>query len=151
MEPVKRKRERHGMRWTKIYMVWLEMTARCRCPNNGSYHRYGGRGISVCTEWAESFIAFYRDMGGDYKEGLEIDRKDNDGNYTPENCRWVTRSVNVANRRIYGKWPQGVHPHGKKFRSSICVDKKRYYLGLFNTPEEASAEYLKVKREWYGR
>lgn len=152
MEVINRKRERHGMRWTKIYMVWLEMTARCRCKSNNSYERYGGRGISVCHEWHESFIKFYNDMHSSYSDGLEIDRIDNDGNYCKENCRWVTRKVNIANRRGWSRsgHPKGVHPHGNKFRASISIDKKRYYIGLFDNQNDASIEFNKVHKEWYG-
>jgi hypothetical protein len=74
------------------------MRARCRIPTATYFRRYGGRGISVCAEWA-SFEAF-RDwaLASGYADDLEIDRRDNDGDYTPENCRWVTHVENSRNR-----------------------------------------------------
>ena len=73
------------------------MRRRCLNPNVKSYPDYGGRGITVCDRWAK-FINFWNDMGP-CPEGLELDRKDNDGNYEPGNCRWVPRSVQAKNKR----------------------------------------------------
>ena len=75
------------------------MKQRCSNPKSRVYRHYGGRGIAVCEEWENSFEAFYRDMGPSYKEGLEIDRIDNDKDYSPSNCRWATRSENMRNTR----------------------------------------------------
>jgi hypothetical protein len=87
----------HGMSGSALYAVWNTMRSRCYNPNLKSYKRYGGRGISVCESWRESFISFYNDMGGGYSVGLEIDRINNNGNYEPANCRWVTKTVNIRN------------------------------------------------------
>jgi len=75
------------------------MKRRCYDPNAKGYHRYGGRGIEVCDEWRDNVDAFvqWAEANG-YQRGLEIDREDNDGNYTPENCRWVTKIENVNNK-----------------------------------------------------
>lgn len=81
------------------YWVWMEMKKRCSNPKNAGYPNYGGRGISVCSRWRESFEAFISDMGWRPAAGLQIDRIDNDGNYEPANCRWTTRSENCRNRR----------------------------------------------------
>ena len=83
----------------KIYKVWIDIKTRCLRPKCKKYKHYGGRGIKICDRWKDSFETFYADMSSTYKEGLCIDRRDNEGNYTPENCRWVTYSVNNANRR----------------------------------------------------
>lgn len=73
------------------YSVWKDMKSRCTRPSNKYYHRYGGRGISVCDEWSKSFLTFLRDVGRRPSADLSIDRINNDGNYQPGNVRWATR------------------------------------------------------------
>jgi hypothetical protein len=75
------------------------MIQRCTNKNNKQYHGYGGRGIKVCDRWAKSFLSFLEDMGERPFKTAQIDRIDNDGNYEPNNCRWVTRKENVRNSR----------------------------------------------------
>lgn len=76
------------------------MIQRCENPNATSYPSYGARGITICKAWRESYQAFkdWALLHG-YQEGLCLDRIDNDGNYCPENCRWVTRAKNASKRR----------------------------------------------------
>lgn len=90
----------HTKKPTKLYNVWNTMRRRCDNKNVKSFSDYGGRGIKVCAEWNESFETF-RDWAFEsgYKEGLEIDRIDVDGNYSPDNCRWVSRQINANNKR----------------------------------------------------
>ena len=93
---------RHGLTGTRIHRIWLAMKQRCKNPNFKQWKDYGGRGISVCKEWNEKhgFDAFYEwAISNGYSDELEIDRIDNDGNYCPENCRWVTHKVNMNNRK----------------------------------------------------
>src|SRR3990167_7013059 len=87
----------HGMSKTKQYKVWAAMHGRCRNPANKDFRHYGGRGISVCERW-KSFERFIEDMGA-HQGGLELDRIDNDGNYEPNNCRWVSHFEQVNNSR----------------------------------------------------
>lgn len=83
----------------RLYRVWEHMKERCSNPNCKAFKWYGGRGISVCKEWRENFKMFYDWAKTKHKKGLQIDRRDNDGNYTPENCRFVTHLENMRNRR----------------------------------------------------
>ena len=89
---------KHGMNGTLVYSSWRSMKHRCGNPNNIAYKNYGGRGIVVCERWRNSFEAFFEDMG-ERPEGLQIDRIDNNGNYEPGNCRWVTCTENNNNKR----------------------------------------------------
>lgn len=91
--------EYHGMRATSEYSTWRGMKKRCNDINNKSYDSYGGRGITVCDRWQNSFLSFYEDMGKRPFLEAELDRKENDGNYEPGNCRWVTKTVNANNKR----------------------------------------------------
>lgn len=91
---------RHGISDVRLYSVWGSMKDRCLNPNCLGYSYYGGRGIEVCDKWRDDFKAFYDwAMDNGYQEGLTIDRIDNDGNYCPENCRWVTALENSHNSR----------------------------------------------------
>ena len=88
----------HGHRHDKIYKIWEAMKRRCSSTKDKRYNRYGGRGITVCEEWAHNFQAFYDwSMQNGYLEGLTIDRIDVDGNYEPSNCRWVTKKEQNRN------------------------------------------------------
>ena len=90
---------KHGLCKTPLYNIWLYMKDRCYNKNMRQYKDYGGRGITICNEWRnnpEAFIGWGKDNG--FEKGLEIDRRDNNGNYEPSNCRFVTHAVNNQNR-----------------------------------------------------
>lgn len=83
-----------------LYSVWHNIKRRCLNPDDPAYHRYGGRGITICDEWKYSFEAFYAYCLELYNPELSIDRIDNNGNYEPGNIRWADRQTQLANREI---------------------------------------------------
>ena len=90
---------KHGMSNTRIYTIWSGMIQRCCNPNAKNYPRYGGRGITICEEWKE-FKNFYdwSKISG-YTDNLTIERLDNNGNYCPEKCTWITKQKQMRNTR----------------------------------------------------
>lgn len=90
-------RTKHGGKGTRLYRIWAGMKNRCGQPESKYYKRYGARGVKVCGDWKDDFVKF-RDWAllNGYINNLTIDRKDNDGNYEPGNCQWITRRENTA-------------------------------------------------------
>ena len=109
----------------KLYLIWSDMRDRCRRKSSTSYHNYGGRGIRVCEIWDSSYPAFreWAQTSG-FKEGLRIDRMDNDGPYTPENCRWVTNEENCQNTRRTKLDPVKVKAARVAFQAGIMTQKE---------------------------
>ena len=90
----------HGETGTRLYGIWGNMVKRCNCPTEPCYPHYGGRGITVCEAWRNSYETF-RDWAraNGYRDDLTIERKDVDGNYDPSNCTWLTRADQMFNLR----------------------------------------------------
>lgn len=93
-------RYRHGLCKTRLYRIFGNIKQRCYYKNNKDYKNYGGRGIIVCDEWLKDFKKFYDwAINNGYQDGLTIDRINNDGNYEPSNCRWITKKAQSRNNR----------------------------------------------------
>lgn len=89
----------HSFAHISEYRIWRNIKQRCYNPKHDSYKDYGGRGITMCDEWKESFEAFYRDMGPRPSHHHSIDRRDNDKGYSKDNCRWATWEEQNSNKR----------------------------------------------------
>ena len=120
---------------TKLYVVWKEMIIRCNNLNYKRFADWGGRGITICPEWTNDYIVF-RDwaLSHGYKDGLEIDRIDNNGNYTPENCHFVTSQENSQNRRTT-----------KLNKEKVMEIREKYKAGNYTTRQLAKEYNLKSK------
>lgn len=84
---------------TKVHGVWAAMIRRCQNKNSDGYRYYGGRGITVCNEWKDASVFIKWALDNGYKDGLKIDRINNNGMYEPSNCRFITHKENCRNRR----------------------------------------------------
>lgn len=126
------KPEKHGDRWTRLYRIWSAM--RWRCSKNNKYEcakTYYGKGIRVCDEWDKSYLKFKEwALQNGYKDNLTIDRINNDGNYEPSNCQWITLSENAskANRE-------------KKSNKVLMINTENNERHIFNSVSEASRHF----------
>lgn len=144
--------KKHGMHGTKVYNAWREMKKRCYQKTYQHYDRYGARGITVCEEWREDFLAFYKDMGEPPTQEHQLDRIDNNGNYNKKNCRWVTRQENCRNRNFpVGKsgFPGVTLRNNGKYQSYFNIKRgERVTIGTFETAEEAHQARLQAILEY---
>jgi hypothetical protein len=127
---------------THVYRAWASMLCRIRARRGENFRLYGSRGIIVCERWLK-FENFLADMG-EPPFGTTLDRKDNDGNYEPGNCRWATVGQQNHNRRprtrsgcvgVYWK------PHAQKWQAQICHNRRQHHLGYFGSVEQAKDAY----------
>ena len=135
------------------FRVWQQMIQRCDNPKTHRYDAYGGRGIKFCMRWL-SFENFLEDMGPRPSMKHTLDRRDNDGDYEPSNCRWATKSQQARNRRANIANPSGIvgvswHTIGKKWQARIWGDGKSVHLGLFPTAQRAAEVRKLAEREYW--
>lgn len=138
----------HGLSYTAEYRCWQTMRLRCHEPANPAYKDYGARGITVCDRWCDSPATFLADMGLKPSPEHELDRRDNDKGYSPENCRWVTRSVNDRNRRSNRMVEYLGETHALAHwceRFNIARDTAGKRLDAGWTPEEAFTTPTRAK------
>jgi hypothetical protein len=132
----------HGKTKTVEYRVWANMLNRCRDPGSENFANYGARGVSVCARWHD-FECFLADMGKRPAPRLSIERRDNDGNYEPGNCRWATRSEQGYNRRMHSNNKSGVtgvfwDTTRDKWVAWIQVAQQTKWVGAFDTITDAA-------------
>ena len=146
--------KKHGAKGTRLYKIWTEVRQRCHNPRHIAFKRYGGRGIKVWRGW-NNFVTFRNwAIANGYSDQLTIDRKNNDRDYCPNNCRWSTPAQQCQNRR---KKPNttsrfvGVTRMRQSWRATICADGKRHYLGHFPTEVQAAKVRDKAARRLHGQ
>jgi len=145
----------HGLTDHPLFDIRQSMLGRCFLPNHKNYKDYGGRGITVCEEWQEDFCIFYDwAIANGWKKGYDLDRKDNDGNYEPSNCRFVNRKVsnrNTRRNRMYTAFGETkcLFDWGKDPRSVLNEWGLRARVDSGNWPdfEKALTEPVKSRKE----
>ena len=144
----------HGLSSSPEYKAFHNMKSRCLNENAQSYVDYGGRGITICDRWIDSFANFHKDMGDKPSPSHSIDRENNEGNYEPSNCRWATQLQQVRNQRMKKNNTSGTtgvffNKTTKKWYPSVHINGARKHLGVFTDEDEAKAVRWKAEQEHY--
>lgn len=140
----------------RLYHTWSELRRRCH-GRTTNYQYYSGKGISYCKEW-ENFDAFAEwAIQNGYNPELEIDRIDGNGDYSPDNCRWVSHKDNSRNRKARSNNSTGIagihtrtNKYGISYRATITTDTGRIHIGTFKTLEEAAAARRDAEKKYWG-
>jgi len=148
-------KETHGLSRTRLYKIWFGMKSRCYNNNTKGFENWGGRGIIVCDEWLNDFLSFYNwALKNGYKDNLSIDRINNNGNYEPNNCRFITIQEQQKNKRPKrnglrrsdsGRFVGVCFEKGRnKWRGQRIVNGIRIQTKRYNTEIEAKNELNKL-------
>ena len=147
---------KHGVGNEKAeYRTWNGIKSRCYNKKALKYPIYGGRGITVCDRWLESFENFYADMGEKPSPQHSIDRIDNNKGYSPENCRWATATTQARNKNMYKNNPSGhtgviFNNRINKWNCTIGVNNMLKHMGAFDSIEDAMAERKAAELKYWG-
>lgn len=137
---------KHGQSYHPLYPAWKGIRARCYNKNSDVYPSYGGRGIAVCNEWLDDYMNFHNwALSNGWEDGVYLDRRDNDGNYSPGNCRFVDAGLSSRNTRLLPanntSGYRGITQRGGRWESRIACDGKRLHLGCFGSAIDAAIAY----------
>ena len=150
LDPERPIRPRHGMTNAPEYYIWEAIISRCTRQSDKAYGNYGGRGIEVCDEWRHDFSAFLRHVGLRPSNAHSIERRDYNGNYEPGNVYWTTRGVQNHNKRPRSKvGVRGILERKGRYGAQIRCNNTYFWLGTYNTLEEAVNAYIKKEAELY--
>jgi len=137
----------HNLTGTPTYSSWDNMRSRCNNTKAINYNNYGGRGIRVCKEWEDSFIAFLEDMGEKPDKSYTLERVDVNGDYTPENCRWATYEEQARNRRMQSNNKTGVTGVAEIFKTQELIYYRAYWVDLEGKERSKSFSIKKYGKE----
>jgi hypothetical protein len=146
----------HGMTASPEYSVWEGIKARCENKNTPNYNNYGGRGIKVYKEWSESFEKFYKDMGRRPTGKYTIERKNNNGNYEPGNCKWATYAEQGQNKRIRADNKLGINgvdwvDKEQRYRVRIWADKALKSTRYFKLFADAVLCRIEMEKKYWNK